>query len=121
MKCRMANAGADGESLSIACDFVEPDNLIDIDEVGRLGEAERHDRDKALTACQDAAVFRCDVGQNPQRLVERLRHVADEGRGLHASDLPAAKAHEMANYLYANDKARLWIVKRGCSPDWRSY
>ena len=91
MKCRVANAGADGEDLSIARDFIEPGNLIDVDEVRGLRQAKRHDGDKALTACQDAAILRRDVGQNPQRLVERLRHVADEGRGLHAADLPAAK------------------------------
>ena len=45
MKCRMANAGADGEGLSIARDFIEPGNLIDVDEVRGLRKAKRHDRD----------------------------------------------------------------------------
>ena len=92
----MANARADGEGLSVARNLVEPGNLVDVDEMRGLGQAKRHDRHKALSTRQDAAILRRDVGQNPQRLVERLRHVADEGRGLHAADVPAAKTQLMA-------------------------
>ena len=63
MKCRMANARADGEGLSVACNLVEPGYLVDVDEMRGLGEAERHDRHKALSTRQDAAVLWRDVGQ----------------------------------------------------------
>ena len=49
-----------------------------------LRQPERHDRHQALPAGQHAAVLRRDLRQNFQRLVERARHMADEGRGFHA-------------------------------------
>jgi hypothetical protein len=55
-----------------------------------LGQPERHDWNQALPACQHTSVMRRDFGQNPQRLVNRLRHVTNEGRGFHAVNLPAS-------------------------------
>ena len=89
VKRGMAHAGADGQRLSVTRNLVEAGDLVNIDEMGGLGEAERHARDETLSARQHTAVLRRDFGQNLQRLVERARHVADEWRWLHAADGPA--------------------------------
>ena len=91
VKRGVPHAGADREHLAVARDSVEPFDLVDIDEMGRLGEAERHDRHQALPAGQHAAVLGRDFAQNFQRLVERLRRVADERRWLHAAEGPALR------------------------------
>src|SRR6185437_16995191 len=93
--------------------LVEPGDLVDVHEMRRLRQAKRHDGDQALASRQNAAVLRCDLGQNLQRLIERLRHVTDEGRRLHAANLPAGP---WANYLYTNDKRRSGIVKPVAAP-----
>ena len=59
------------QNLSVAGDLVEPCDLVDVDEMRRLGQPERHDRHQALPARQHAAVLRRDFRQNLQRLVER--------------------------------------------------
>ena len=70
---------------------VEARDLVDVDEMRGLRQPERHDRHQALPARQHAAVLRRDLRQNLQRLVERLRHMADERRGLHAGQASAAE------------------------------
>src|SRR5262249_25754329 len=40
----------------------------------------------ALAARQNTAIFRCHLGQRLQRLIERLRHMVNEGRGFHAAE-----------------------------------
>src|SRR5262252_9146326 len=103
----MTRACADRKRFAIVCDFVEVGNLIDVDQMRRLGEAKCHDRNKALATSQHAPILRCNLGQDPYRLVERFRHMTDERRGFHTGD-----SGDRANYLYKNDKLRLRIVKR---------
>ena len=104
----MANAGANRECFSVARKLVEPGDAVDVHEVRRFREAKRHDGDEALPARQNTAIFRCHLGQRLQRLIERLRHMVNEGRGFHAANASGRGA----NYLYTNDKPGTWIVKR---------
>jgi len=113
VKCRVAHACPDRQRFPVVRHRVEPGDLVDVHEMRWLRQAKRHDGDEALTPRQYAAVLRRDLGQNLQRLVERLRHVTDEGRRLHAANLPA---DPWANYLYTNDKRRSGIVKPVAAP-----
>ncbi len=85
----MAHPGADGQRLAVALDLVEALDRVDVDQMGRLGEPEGHDRHQALAAGQHPAVFAGHLRQDRQRLVERAWHMVDEGRGLHGH-LPGA-------------------------------
>src|SRR5690242_14063730 len=107
MKSRVSNTGTDRKRLAVTRDPVETGDFVDVDQMRRLGEAEGHDRNEALAAGQHPPVPRGHLGQNLDRLVERLRHMADEGRGLHGGF-----RRPRANYLYTNDKDRRRIVKR---------
>ena len=60
----VAHAGADRQNFSVAGDGVEPGDLVDVDEMRGLGEAERHDRHQALPARQHAAVLRRHFGED---------------------------------------------------------
>ena len=82
----VAHAGADRQNFSVAHDAIEAGDVIDVDEVGGLGQPERHDRHQALAARQHAAILRRDLGKDFQRFIERARHVADERRWLHAAN-----------------------------------
>ena len=112
VKSCVTHARADGQQSFRPDELVEAGNLVDVDEMGRPRHAEGHDRHEALPAGQNAAVLRRDLGQNPQRLFERLRHMADEGRGFHAAKLPGMARRI---YLYANDKACARFVKQRLS------
>src|SRR5262250_715216 len=54
--------------------------------MGRLRETKRHDRNEALAARQNTAIFRCHLGQRLKRLIKRLRRMVNEGRGFHAAE-----------------------------------
>src|SRR5215475_10728135 len=82
----MAHAGANRKGFPVARKLVESGNAIDIHEVGRLRETKRHDGNETLAARQNTAIFRCHLGQRLQRLIERLRHMVNEGRGFHAAE-----------------------------------
>ena len=84
VKRGVAHARADAQRFAVAGDAVEAFDFVDVDQMRRLGQPERHDRHQALPAGQHAAVLRRDLRQNLQRLVERARHMADEGCGFHA-------------------------------------
>jgi hypothetical protein len=60
--------------------------------MGGARHAERHDRNQTLAAGQHAAVLRRHRGLNFQRRIERLRHMADERRGLHAGQTLGGRA-----------------------------
>ena len=54
MKCRVTDARADRQCLSVAGQVIEAGNLVDVHEMRRLGEPESHDRDKALSTRQNS-------------------------------------------------------------------
>jgi hypothetical protein len=115
MKGGVALAGADAERLAVVGEFVETLDLVDIDEMRGLRQAERHDRHQALPAGENAAIVAGDLGEDLQRLVEAARDMADEGRGLHAASFlhalepgkPAVGSGDRAfrDCMYANDRA----------------
>ena len=83
MKRRMAHAGTDRKLAVGHRDTIERRDAVDVDEVGGLGEPERHGRNQALAAGKNAAVFRRDLGEQRDCLVNRLRCVIPERRRLH--------------------------------------
>ena len=62
---------------------VERLDAIDVDEMGGLGEPERHGRHQALAAGQHAAVLRGDFGEQRHRLIDGFRRVIAKRRRLH--------------------------------------
>ena len=58
-------------------------DAVDVDEMRRLGEPERHGRHQALAAGQHAAVLGGDFGEQGDRLVDGFRRVIAERRRLH--------------------------------------
>src|SRR5580692_1863391 len=62
---------------------IETGDRIDVDEMRRPRHAERHHRDEALTAGEDAAVLRTEFSEVRQRVIDRLRRVVDERRRFH--------------------------------------
>ncbi len=76
---------------------VQLGDAVDVDQVGGARHPERHDRNEALTAGQNAAVLWAELGQHPDRLIDRSRDVTNERRGLHE---PQSCATAM-NFLYA--------------------
>ena len=57
---------------------VERLDAVDVDEMRRLRQPERHGRNQALAAGEHAAVVRRNLGQNRNRLIDRLRRVIAE-------------------------------------------
>ena len=80
---RMAHAGADAELAAVDRDLVQLLDAVDVDEVRRLRQPERHDRHEALPARQHPAVVGRDLRQHRDRFVERLRRVVAKGGGFH--------------------------------------
>ena len=66
---------------------VERRDAVDIDEMRRLGEPERHGRHQALAAGEHAAVLGGDLGEERDRLVDGFRRVVAERRRFHRADL----------------------------------
>ena len=70
----VAHAGADAELAVRDREPVERRDAVDVDEMRRLGEPERHGRHQALAAGQHAAVVRGNFGE--QRRPPRRRFSA---------------------------------------------
>ena len=85
VKGAMPNPRADAQGLAVAMESVEPLDFVDVDQMRRLCQPERHDRHQALPAGENPAILGRHFGEHFQRLIERFRHVADEGRGFHAA------------------------------------
>ena len=89
MECRVANAGADDKLSAGDGNAVECLDAVDIDKVRGLGKPERHGRNEALAAGEDAAVVVGKFGEQRDRFVDRFRRVIAECGGLHfAMDAP---------------------------------
>ena len=98
VKCGVAHAGADAQRLAVAVDAVELGDLVDVDQMRRLGQPERHDRHQALAAGQHAAVLRRDLA----RIVTASSTVRGTWRMNGAGFMAGL---EPRNRLYANDLA----------------
>ena len=79
----MADAGADAEPAVLNHDAIEPVDAVDVDEMLRPRQPERHGRNEALPAGQHAAVVVGKFGEQSQRFVDSFRRVIAECRGLH--------------------------------------
>src|ERR1700694_5143281 len=95
----MAHPRADAERLAVIDDLVEALDLVDVDEMRRLGQPERHDRHQTLPAGEHAAVLRRNLAENFPRLVERFGHMADERRRFHAADFWARERKNSQLYV----------------------
>ena len=79
----VAHAGADRKLAVGHRDAIERRDAVDVDEVRGLGEPKCHGRHQALAAGEHAAVFRRDLGEQRDCLVNRFRCVIPERRRLH--------------------------------------
>ena len=79
----MAHARPDRKHAALDREAIETGDRIDVDEMRRPRHAERHHRDEALTAGEDAAVLRTEFSEVRQRVIDRLRRVVDERRRFH--------------------------------------
>ncbi len=79
----MAHAGADDELAVRDREPVERRDAVDVDQMRRLGEPERHGRHQALAAGQHAAVLRRDLGEQRDGLIDGFRRVVAKRRRLH--------------------------------------
>jgi hypothetical protein len=59
----VAHAGTDGEIPVFSPDAPEFLDVVDIDEMRRRRKPQRHRRNQALAAGEDAAVLRCVLGE----------------------------------------------------------
>ena len=88
MERRVPHAGADGERIAGDRQAVERADRVDVDQVRRPRQAERHGRHQALAARQDAPVVGGELFEQRDRLGDRDRRVIDERRGLHRPLIP---------------------------------
>ena len=70
--------GADPDVLGGDLDRVQAADPVDVDEVGRRGQAHVEDRDEALSAGEDLAVM-ADLGEHGDGGVDAARRVVLEG------------------------------------------
>ena len=80
---RVPDAGADAELAVLDREPPQRLHAVDVDEMRRPGQPERHGRHEALPSRQDAPVMRRNLGQNGDRLVDRLGRVIAEYCGFH--------------------------------------
>src|ERR1700716_3119656 len=72
-------AAPDGQPAVVPPDVVELRDRVHVDQVGRLREAEVHERDQALPTCEDAALV-LELAQDADHFAHRARCVIGEGR-----------------------------------------
>src|SRR5262249_37220510 len=89
MKGGMANTRADRNRVGDYRKPVEPRDFVDVDEMRRACQPERHGRYEALAAGEHAAVLGRDFGKHRDCLFERMGRVIGEWRGLHRPRLLA--------------------------------
>jgi hypothetical protein len=79
----LARGGADAHAAGRArLDERQPGHAVDVDQRGRLGQAEVHGRHQALAAGQDLALVAV-LGQEVERLGQAARTVVRERDGFH--------------------------------------
>ena len=98
-------------------------DAVDVDQMRRLRQPERHDRHQALPARQHPAVVGRDLRQHRDRLSERLRRVIAEGGGFHGSfiDPRAVRARARApfhiwDFYYFLDSGTVFLLCKGSTP-----
>ena len=82
----MADAGADAEPAVLDPDAVELADAVDVDQMLRPRQPERHGRHQALPAGQHAAVVVGVAGEQVQRFRDGLGGVVLERGGLHCAE-----------------------------------
>ena len=81
MERRVTHAGADDELAVRDRDAIERRDAVDIDEMRRPGEPERHGRHQALAAGEHAPVLGRDLGEQRYGLVDGFRGVVAKHAG----------------------------------------
>ena len=80
---RMAHRGADEQPAVLHREPVEAGDAVDVDQMARPRQAERHGGHQALPAGQHAAVIGCELGEQRDGFLDGFRRVILEWRGLH--------------------------------------
>jgi hypothetical protein len=83
MKGGVAHARSDRQGIAIHRKPVEARNRIDVDEMRRPRHTERHHRHETLTAAQNPALKRRELGEHRQDFVRARRRVIGKRGGLH--------------------------------------
>ena len=95
MERRMANNGADRQDIADAGLPGEFRNSVDVDEMCGTSDPERHDRNKALSARQHAAIFGTKLGKHGDSFVDRSRSVTIERLRSSSCQCPACGGHSI--------------------------
>ena len=83
MKRRVTHAGRDREHVRVDRQTVETGDRVDVDQMRGPRHAKRHHRHETLTAGENAAVERAQLGQLRHHVVDGLWRVIDKRRGFH--------------------------------------
>ena len=83
---RVTHGGADEQSAVLHFEAVQARDAVDVDEVPRPRQAERHGRHQALTAGQHAAVVARVLGEQRDGFLDGPGRVVVEWRGFHWLD-----------------------------------
>ena len=101
--------GADAHRVLPHLDVAEAGHPVDVDQVGRRGEAHVEDRDEALAAGEDLAVV-AHLSEDGDGLIDAARCVVHEGRGLHRAD----PAFPKGGWIGAVSPPWAWVVGKSC-------
>ena len=82
-ECGVAHRGADEQPAVLHRKPVEAGDAVDIDQMARPRQAERHGGHQALPAGQHAAVIGCELREQRDGFLDGFRRVILEWRGLH--------------------------------------
>ena len=83
MERGVADDGADRQRIAVPRQPRELGDPVDVDEMSRPRQPERHDRNEALSARENATVLRAELGEHGGGFRDRSRNVTNERRGLH--------------------------------------
>ncbi len=111
----MPHAGADRELAVRRRDLAQPVDAVDVDQMRRPRQPERHDRHQALAARQHAAIVGRDLRQRRDRLIDRLGRVIAKGGRLHRALTVGLSARELLrpiiwDYYYFLDSGTVFRI-----------
>src|SRR5689334_22555675 len=108
MEGGMAHAGADAQDAALDREPVQSGDAVDVDEVRRTRQAQRHGGYQGLPAGQNASLVLCDVGEQGDRIVQGAGGMENEGGGFHC----AARWRNRATCSIIGTLSQFWIKEQ---------